>query len=70
MLPWKNHSGYIMKLKCKNCIKFQLYAEKVVRNINFFVILHNFVPTKSHHKSSNLHKLKFLIKRQPRVLSQ
>ena len=60
MLPWKNHSGYIMELcdKCKNCITFQLYTEKVVGDIKFFVILHNFVPTKSRHKSSNLHTLK------------
>ena len=29
-----------------NCTKFKLYTEKVVRDINFFVILHHFVSTK------------------------
>ena len=48
VLPWKCHSGYIMELcdKCNNCTKFKLLTEKVVRDINFFVILHHFVATK------------------------
>ena len=47
VLSWKCHSGHIMELcdECNNCTKFQLYKEKVVRDINFFVILHHFVAT-------------------------
>ena len=47
MLPWKCHSGHIMELcdECNNCTKFQLYAGKVVRDINFFVMLHHFEMT-------------------------
>ena len=58
VLPWKYHSGHIMELydKCNNCTKFQLYTEKVVRDIQFFVILHHLVSTKWRHKLSNLHK--------------
>ena len=72
VLPWKCHSRHIMELcdECKNCTKFQLYTEKVVRDIKFFVILHHFVSTKSCHQSSNLHKSKSWITRQSRVLSQ
>ena len=44
VLPWECHIGHIMELcdECNNCIKFytELYTEKVVRNIKFFVILH------------------------------
>ena len=32
--------------ECNNCTKFELYTEKVVRDIKFFVILHHFVSTK------------------------
>ena len=57
MLPWKCHSGNIMKLcaDCSNCTKFQFYTEKVFRDIPFFVILYYFVSTMLRHKSSNLH---------------
>ena len=41
-----------------NCKKFQFYAEKVFRDIPFFVILHNFVSILGRYKSSNLHKSK------------
>ena len=60
MLPWKFHSGPIMEFcdECNNCTKFQLFTEKVVRDIRFFVILKHFVSTKLRHKSSNLHKAK------------
>ena len=46
VLPWKCHSGHIMELcdECNN--KFQPYTEKVVRYIQFFVILHHPVATK------------------------
>ena len=72
VLPSKCHSGHIMELcdECNNCTTFQLYTENVVRDIKFFVILHHFVSTKWCHKSSNLHKSKFWITWQPRVLSQ
>ena len=48
VLPWNCHRGHIMELcdECNNCTKFQLYTEKVVRDIQFFVILHHFVATK------------------------
>ena len=71
VLPWKCHRGHIMELfdECNNCAMFQLYTEKVLREIKFFVILHHFVATKWHHKSSNLHKSKSWITQQPRVLS-
>ena len=29
--------------ECNNCTKFQLYTEKVVRDINFLLILHHCV---------------------------
>ena len=60
VLPRKCHGGHIMERcdECNNCTKFQLYTEKVVRDIKFFVTLHHFVSTKWHHKSSNLHKSK------------
>ena len=32
--------------ECNNCTKFKLNTEKVVSDINFFVILHHFVSTK------------------------
>ena len=59
VLPWNCHSGHIMELcdECNNCTKFQFYTEKVVRDIQFFVILHHLVSTLCH-KSSNLHKSK------------
>ena len=31
--------------ECNNCTKFQFYAEKVVRDIDFCFILHHFVST-------------------------
>ena len=42
MLPWKCHSGHIMELcdEYNHCTKFQLYTEKVVRDIKSFVIFH------------------------------
>ena len=45
VLPWKYHSGHIMELcdECNNCSEFQFYTGKVVRDIQFFVILHHFV---------------------------
>ena len=45
VLPWKCHSGHIMELceECSNCTEFQFYTEKVVRDIQFIVILHHFV---------------------------
>ena len=45
VLPWKCHSGHIMRLcdECNNSTKFQFYAEKVFRYVPFFVILHHFV---------------------------
>jgi len=60
VLPWKCHSGHIPELcdECNNCTKFQFYAEKVVRDIQLFVILSHFVSTLQHHKSSNLDKSK------------
>ena len=53
-----------------NCTKFQFYAEKVFRDIPFFVILNHFMSTVWRYKSSNLHKSKSCITRQPRVLSE
>ena len=43
VLPWKCHCGHIVELsdECNNWTKFQLYTEKVVRDIDFFVILHH-----------------------------
>ena len=37
VLPWKCHSGNIMKLcgDCNNCTKFQFYTKKVFRDIPF-----------------------------------
>ena len=42
MLPWKCRSGHIIELcdECNHCTKFQFYTENV-RDIHFFVILHN-----------------------------
>ena len=47
VLPWKCHIGHIMELcdECNKCTKFQLYTKKVVRDIQFFVILHHVVST-------------------------
>ena len=47
MLPWKCHSGNIMKLCAdyNNCTKFQFYTENVFRDNPFFVMLHYFVST-------------------------
>ena len=47
MLPWKCHSGNIMKLcgECNNCTKFHFYTKKVLPDIPFFVILQHFVST-------------------------
>ena len=72
VLPWKRHSGNIMKLwtDCNNCTKSQLYTEKVFGDIPSFVMLHYFVSTMWRHKSSNLHKARSWITLQPKVLSQ
>ena len=72
VLAWKCHSGHILELcdECNNCTKFQFYTEKVVRDIQFFVITHHFVSTLWHHNSSNLYKSKSWITRPSRVLSQ
>jgi len=45
VLPWKCHRGGIMELcgNCSNCTKFQFSAEKVFRDILFFVIVNHFV---------------------------
>ena len=69
--PWKCHWKHIMEHcdEYNNCSKFQFYAEKVGRDIQFFVILHHFKATLWRHKSSNLHKSKSWITRQPTVLS-
>ena len=47
MLPWKGHSGNVMKLyaDCNNCTKFQFYTENVFGDIPSFVMLHYFVST-------------------------
>ena len=44
MLPWKCHSGNIMKRcgDCNNCTKFQFYREKIFGDTPSFVMLHNF----------------------------
>ena len=31
--------------ECNNCTKFQFYTENVLRDIQFFAILHHFVST-------------------------
>jgi len=68
----KCYNGHIMELcdNCNNRTKFQFHAEKVFRNNPFFVTLNNFMSTMWRHKSTNLHKSKSYIPRQPRVLSQ
>ena len=65
VLPWKCHSGNIMKLcgECNNCTKFHFYTKKVLPDIPFFVILQHFVSTMWRHKSS-------WKTWQPKVLSQ
>ena len=72
VLPWKWYSGTIMELsiECYNCTKLQFYTEKVMTDVQFLVILHRFVSTLWHHKSSNLHESKSWITQQPIVLSR
>ena len=45
LLPWKCHKGHFMELceECNHCAEFQFFIEKVVRDIQFFVISHHFV---------------------------
>ena len=42
VLPWKYHSGHMEFCdECNNRTEFQFYAEKVVSDIQFFVISHH-----------------------------
>ena len=47
VLPWKCQSGHTMGLcdNCYNCAKFHFYAEKVFKDIPFFLILNHFMST-------------------------
>ena len=69
VLPRKCHNEHSIEL-CDNCTRFQFHADKVFRNISFFVTLNHFMSTIWRYKSFNLHDSKSCIIWKPRVLSQ